>query len=243
MTEESLSESGRRALARVLLVVGSILFGVSVPIWLASQFVATNLALPAQVVFAASIVILHIPLLTLPGDSGKFYVVYTNLLNGIGAASLALSLNTWVFLVPGLIMAFLGYFFFKIPYARGTQYLWGNLLVLIGAGLVVTGNTLLGSAVQAGGLILSGLTVALAFRSYPTTSAFDAGAFVALSVTGWVLMLGILFWVFVRSDYYIGFSWLIEGIIVGFAVSKIHGGFWPVWIPRADSGTGEIEVG
>jgi hypothetical protein len=243
MYEDRLTASGRRGLARFLLVVGSILFAISVTLGIATQFVAANLMIPAYAIFGAALAIIHVPMLTFPDDSGKFYIVYTNLLNSLGAASLFLGLSTWVFLLPGLVMAFLAYFVLRVPYARGTEFLWGSALVMIGAAFVLSGNLYAGSAIQAAGLLLSGLTIGVGFSDYNTDRVFDRATFRVVSVVAWVLSLGILYWVLIPGNYYIGFSWLVEGVLLGYSVSRLYGGFWPVWMPAQAGISESLDLG
>jgi hypothetical protein len=219
------------AASRAILVVGSVAFVVSIITWFTSQFTEASLRLPSQVVFFVSLGLLHIPLASLPSDSGKFYVAYTNFLNVLGVVSVTLSLGTWVFLVTGLVMALLAFFIFRIPEARNTQFLWGNILILLGAALVLQGQLILGSGIQAAGLFIAGITAFTGAEPVAARSMFNDVSFFAMSAWGWILGIGALPWILVFSNYYVGLTWLTEGVIVIFGVSKMFEGFWPVSIP------------
>lgn len=218
------------AVSKALNYVGSILMGFALVFWLISEMSGIKLYLQADVLFPTSIAIIQFPFLLDPESSSKFYLAHSNLLSMLGIISLPFHLESSLFLIAGLGMGFVAFFIKSIPEARNTEFVWSNILIGVGAYFVISGNLAIGTAIQLIGLALASYTLQKTREQNIEGELFDKVSFRLLSVWGWGLMLSIVYWVLI-SNYYSGFSFLVQGVLLTFAVGKMYHGFWPVYHP------------
>lgn len=184
----------------------------------------------------------------------KVFLIQSNLLSAIGVFSLPFHFNSWIFLIPGLFMAFFSYFVLKLPSARDTQYIWGNALIGLGAYITTFDNEFaryIATGTQIAGFALIGLTIYKGDKESDEFkfSRFDSVSFRLLSIWGLILLLSPLIWIPVLHEVYNGGTWLIEGLGLSYTVTKLYKGFWifnqPNWFKEkiwAKSNTEGLET-
>ncbi len=231
---------GNEPFSRILILVGTVFLFFSMFLWLGSAIGEFNFLGYGYVFFGISMFLLHFGLVVNQGDSeSRMFVIQSNVLNIVGVISLPFHFSSWIFLGPGLFMAFFAYFVLKIPEARETQYLWGNVLIGLGA-YVITLNIIysqyVATATQVTGFALIGLTLyrqdyADKLKKY---AEFDYYSFCVLSAWGLILLFSPLVWFPLLHSVYNGVSWFVEGILLSYSVTKFYRGYWlvknPEWV-------------
>lgn len=231
---------GNEPFSRILIFVGTVFLIVAVLFWVGSSFKLFDLLGYGYVLFGISMFFLHFGMIVNQGDTeSKMFIMQSNALNIVGILSLPFHFSSWLFLVPGLFMAFFAYFVLKIPEARETQYLWGNILIGLGAYVTTLNGTYfqyVATATQVTGFALIGLTLYRQDYSNETRKygKFDYYSFRILSIWGLVLLLSPLIWFPFLHSVYNGFSWLVEGMLLAYSVTKLYKGYWlvknPEWV-------------
>lgn len=226
-------ESEKRGISRGFLTIGTILMFFAMIIWFLSEFLGFYYFLQSEILIPTAIVIIQASMTLDPSSSGKVYLFHANLLNAIGIISLPFHLNSSLFLIAGLLMAFFAYFVKGMPEARNTQFTWSNVLIAVGSYLVYSGNMWLGTPLQVVGIALTSFMLQNAKPVEVSEHSFDRVSFILTSLWVWGLSLSSFVW-FIDSVYYSGFSFLLEGLFMLVMVGKINHGFWPISSPKIE---------
>jgi hypothetical protein len=244
--------SGNEPFSRALIVFGTIFLVASVVIWIGTLLNYLSFLGFAYIFFAISMLMLHFGLVVYQGDTeSKMFIWQSNALSMIGVISIPFGFSSWIFLIPGLFMAFFAYFILKIPEARNTQYIWGNVLIGLGAYLSNFSTPIshfISTGTQIVGFAFIGMTVYRVRQTeeYKVRTKFDYYSFIILSGWAFFLILSIFPWFLFFHKAYYGISWLLEGLALLYSVTQIYSGLWliktPKWIinfSKEDSNSGK----
>lgn len=216
------------AISRGLNAVGTILLISALFFWFSSSVTGMHFYLQAELLLPASIAIIQFPFILEPRSSSKLYLAHSNLLSTIGIISLPFHVDSSLFLIAGLAMAFFAFFVKGLKEAKNTEFIWSNILIALGSYYVITGNFIIGTPIQIVGLALTSYTLTRTRQFHFLNETFDNTSFILLSLWAWGLSLSIIYWL-VITDYYSGFSFLVQGILLMVAVSRLYHGIWPIY--------------
>ena len=231
--------SGNEPFSRALIVFGTIFLFVSIIVWIGTLLNYLHFLGFAYIFFLISILLLHFGLVVYQGDTeAKMFIWEANILSMIGVISIPFGFSSWIFLIPGLFMAFFAYFILKIPEARNTQYIWGNVLLGLSAYLSTLSIPIshyISTGTQIVGFAFIGMTVYRvdATEEHKVRTKFDYYSFIMLSSWTYILILSIFPWLLIIHKAYYGITWFLEGMLLLYSVTKVYSGLWlikkPMW--------------
>lgn len=218
------------AISRGLNILATILMFTAIVFWFVARLYGIKLSLQSEVLLPTAIAILQLPLIIDPNSSSRVYLGHSNLLSTIGIISLPFHLDSSLFLIPGLGMSLFAYFIRSIKEAKNTEFVWSNILIAIGSYFVFSGNWAIGTGIQLLGIALTTMTLMKAMGGNPQINRFDRFSYLLLSIWSWGLSISIIYWLCL-SDYYSGFSFLSQGVLLMIGTTKIYGRLWPISAP------------